>query len=100
LAVLASGRQIGISDLPAEMRAGRALERPPWISALGQWATNELASGTPDLHATALAEFDRVLLESALAVTGGHRQNAAKALGLGRNTITRKLGSSRNRKLI
>ncbi|MGH8214761.1 MAG: helix-turn-helix domain-containing protein, partial [Rhodanobacteraceae bacterium] len=39
--------------------------------------------------------FDRVLLDAALAVHGGHRQNAAKALGLGRNTVTRKLGSSR-----
>lgn len=98
LAVLASGRQIGVGDLPAEMRDGLIVERPPWISALGQWAANELALGTPDLHATALAEFDRILLESALAANAGHRQNAAKALGLGRNTITRKLGSSRTRK--
>lgn len=98
LAVLASGRQINVGDLPSEMRHGVVAKRPAWIAALGDWAEQELAAGTPDLHALALVEFDRVLLESALAANAGHRQNAARALGLGRNTVTRKLGSSRRRK--
>ncbi len=98
LAVLASGRQIGVADLPAEMRAAHVPRRPEWSVSLGEWAARELAEGEPDLHARALAEFERVLLDAALAEHRGHRQNAAKALGLGRNTITRKLGSSRTRK--
>jgi len=57
-----------------------------------------LTRGETGIHATALAAFERVLLETAIAAEHGHRQNAAKALGLGRNTITRKLGSSRGKR--
>ncbi len=98
LAVLASGRQIHVGDLPMELRSSAASARPAWSVALADWAEQELKSDGDALHARALAEFDRVLLEAALAVNHGHRQNAAKALGLGRNTLTRKLGSSRKRK--
>ena len=98
LAVLASGRVIGIGDLPADMRSANAPRRPAWSRALGDWAEQELAAGTPDLHARALAEFERVLLDAAVVANKGHRQNAARALGLGRNTLTRKLGSSRTRR--
>ncbi len=98
LAVLASGRQIHVGDLPVELRSGAVATRPSWSIALADWAEQELKGSGEALHARALAEFDRVLLEAALAVNDGHRQNAAKALGLGRNTLTRKLGSSRKRK--
>ncbi len=98
LAVLASGRQINVGDLPVELRSGVTSKRPAWSIALADWAEQELRGDGEALHARALAEFDRVLLEAALAVNNGHRNNAAKALGLGRNTLTRKLGSSRTRK--
>ncbi|HNR91146.1 MAG TPA: nitrogen regulation protein NR(I) [Dokdonella sp.] len=98
LAVLASGRVIGLADLPPEMRSASATRRPAWSRALAEWAEQELAGGAPDLHARALAEFERVLLDAALVASKGHRQNAARALGLGRNTLTRKLGSSRTRR--
>jgi two-component system nitrogen regulation response regulator GlnG len=51
------------------------------------------ARGEHDLHARLRERFDQVLLETALARSGGHRQQAARALGLGRNTVTRKLGA-------
>ena len=97
LAVLASGRQINVGDLPAELRSGSTLTRPAWSIALADWAEQELKGEGEALHARAVAEFERVLFEVALTVNDGHRQNAAKALGLGRNTLTRKLGSSRTR---
>ena len=98
LAVLASGRQIGVGDLPAELRIDTPRSRPAWTAALADWVEQELKSDGENLHARALAEFERVLLEVALTVNDGHRQNAARALGVGRNTLTRKLGSSRKRK--
>ena len=98
LAVLASGRQIHAADLPVELRNARVTTRPAWSLALADWAEQELKGDGGALHARALAEFDRVLLEAAMAVNHGHRQNAAKALGLGRNTLTRKLGSSRRKR--
>jgi two-component system nitrogen regulation response regulator GlnG len=65
---------------------------------LRAWATRALADDEADIHARAREALDRVLLEAALAAHGGHRQHAAAALGVGRNTLTRKLGSSRARK--
>lgn len=100
LAVITTGASIRREDLgeagtrAAPAGAGLAL---PWESVLRGWADAELAAGARDLHARARKRFDRVLLDAALAVHMGHRQNAAKALGLGRNTLTRKLGSSRHR---
>jgi two-component system nitrogen regulation response regulator GlnG len=80
------------------MRSANAPRRPAWSIALADWAEQELAGSVPDLHARALAELERVLLDAALVARKGHRQNAAAALGLSRNTLTRKLGSSRTRR--
>ena len=52
----------------------------------------------PDLNAQARLAFDRALLQAALTHCNGHRGEAATALGLGRNTVTRKLGASRTRR--
>ena len=41
--------------------------------------------------------FDQAVLDAVLEHTGGHRQQAAARLGLGRNTLTRKLGAARPR---
>jgi two-component system nitrogen regulation response regulator GlnG len=56
------------------------------------WTRAALASGETDVHAQARQRFDHALLSAALEHTGGHRQQAAELLGLGRNTLTRKLG--------
>jgi two-component system nitrogen regulation response regulator GlnG len=100
LAVLAPGREIQVGDLPPAIVEG-GVEQPPamdWTNGLRAWAEQSLARGETGIHATARTAFERVLLETALAAQRGHRQNAAKALGLGRNTITRKLGSSRRKR--
>ncbi|TAM97848.1 MAG: nitrogen regulation protein NR(I) [Rhodanobacteraceae bacterium] len=96
LAVVAPGASIRREDLD-EAGAARTTDGValPWESALRDWAEAQLADGVADLHAQARERLDRVLLDAALAVHAGHRQNAARALGLGRNTLTRKLGSSR-----
>ena len=51
-----------------------------------------------DLHAQARDTLDTTLLEVALSLTGGRRTEAAARLGVGRNTLTRKLGTSRTRR--
>ncbi|MBL8300956.1 MAG: nitrogen regulation protein NR(I) [Rhodanobacteraceae bacterium] len=96
LAVMAPGREVRAEDLPFE-RAPAVTNEAGWTHQLRQWADAELARGRGDLHAAALAELERVLFDAALAAHGGHRQHAAEALGVGRNTLTRKLGSSRKR---
>jgi two-component system nitrogen regulation response regulator GlnG len=109
IAVLAAGSPVGLDDVrrvlgdpaggPAERAGAASADRAPdWTQGLAAWARRELASGAADLHPRARAELDRVLLAVALEATGGHRQQAAERLGLGRNTLTRKLGPSRLRR--
>ncbi|WP_240096278.1 nitrogen regulation protein NR(I) [Thermomonas flagellata] len=103
LAALATGEEITAADIAAHLRPAPAAapaegDRPDWTAALAQWADAQLQAGVPDLHAQARAALDAVLLERALAQSGGQRGEAAARLGLGRNTLTRKLGPSRRRR--
>jgi two-component system nitrogen regulation response regulator GlnG len=93
LAALAPGDSIGLKDLRALFRPSAAAAAEDWSLALAASAREALARAEPGLHARLRERFDQVLLEAALEHTGGHRQNAAQALGLGRNTLTRKLGA-------
>jgi two-component system nitrogen regulation response regulator GlnG len=93
LSVLAPGTQVQVEDLPHELVA--ATPSGPvdadWARALASWADRHAMTGKKPLLDEALPEFERVLIRSALKRTQGHRQEAAKLLGWGRNTLTRKL---------
>ncbi len=95
LAALAPGDAIGLRDLRTlfQPAGGVAAGAADWSVALAEAARAALARGDADLHARLRERFDQVLLEAALEHSGGHRQHAAQALGLGRNTLTRKLGA-------
>jgi two-component system nitrogen regulation response regulator GlnG len=54
-------------------------------------AGQHLDAGDEPLLPVALAEFERTLITVALARTEGHRQDAARLLGWGRNTLARKI---------
>jgi two-component system, NtrC family, nitrogen regulation response regulator GlnG len=106
LAALAPGESIGSEEL-AELWSGtsRPIEAPlatpashDWERMLCQEVEQALGREGSYSHAEARERFDRVLLDAALSHAQGHRQQAAALLGLGRNTVTRKLGSSRARK--
>jgi two-component system nitrogen regulation response regulator GlnG len=103
LAVLAPGETVQPADLPRAMDETQPSALVPdaaasgvdWETALRRWADAALAAGTPALHGLASERLERVLFDAALSATDGHRQQAAQRLGLGRNTLTRKLGSGR-----
>ena len=95
LAVIAPGNEILPGDLGGGPGAARGGE---WTDALRDWAAQALADGEADIHARAREALDQTLLQAALQAHEGHRQNAAQALGVGRNTLTRKLGASRTRR--
>jgi two-component system nitrogen regulation response regulator GlnG len=93
LSVLAPGSAVHAEDLPPEIAgASPAGAADAWTAALAQWAEGESArGGARPLLDTALPDFERVLIRVAMKRTQGHRQEAAKLLGWGRNTLTRKL---------
>ena len=73
--------------------AGRTLEfkANKWPESLRRWTRSALLAGRPDLMAEVREQLEDVMLQCALEHTNGRRVEAAKLLGVGRNTLTRKL---------
>ena len=92
LTVMASGREILLEDLPPELKETTSSGPVDnWQQALAQWADQQLARGTESLLDIATPEFERIMIRAAMKKTGGRRQDAARLLGWGRNTLTRKI---------
>jgi len=92
LTVMASGQKIQLHDLPAELL--QADDRPKevdWHDALLQWAMTQLKTNRNNVAKEAIKAAERVLIGAALQVTRGQRHPAARRLGYGRNTLTRKI---------
>jgi two-component system nitrogen regulation response regulator GlnG len=95
LTVMAAGREVLLSDLPPELRAEQSDKEyrvsGDWQTMLRSWADKALGSGSKDILSSAIPDFERTMIEAALAHTAGRKKDAAQLLGWGRNTLTRKL---------
>ena len=99
LTVMAAGQVITMDDLPPEVRsveqgmdlfaAGR--QQATWQQLLSQETRTRLTRQEPGVWGELTREFERTLLQASLDVCRGRRVEAATRLGMGRNTITRKL---------
>ena len=95
MTVTAPGGVIAAIDIPEDLggRAGKGAQQE-WTQSLAFWAEQELGSAEQSpLIEAALPEFEKTLIKIALEQAKGHRQQAAKLLGWGRNTLTRKIRS-------
>ncbi|MBU2880344.1 nitrogen regulation protein NR(I) [Psychrosphaera sp. B3R10] len=100
LTVMASGKEIIMDDLPPEMLTATSTSKTAkdpsavaddWVSSFESWLDKRLGEGESDIIKDAQAAFERALIDIALRHTRGHKQEAAKRIGWGRNTITRKM---------
>lgn len=93
LTVMASGNEIVMEDLPAELlqEGEQGTYQPSWQTSLAQDAQQRLQAGDSQILSQLLPEFERTLLQVALAHTQGRKVEASELLGWGRNTLTRKL---------
>ena len=110
LTVMTPANVIGLSDLPADIVAeasepalilhgdsspehlvGVKSASGDWESGLGRLAVKMLQDGDKEVYDALNARFEKAVLQAALEVTRGRRVEAAQRLGIGRNTITRKL---------
>ncbi len=111
LTVMAPGQTINLADLPPEVcgtesqsnallpqRAVPEISIAPmapvsrsWTDLLSQEASVRLANAEPEVWAVLTREFERAVIDAALRSCRGRRVEAASRLGMGRNTITRKL---------
>ena len=85
--------EIHIDDLPPELKKDVAIsdENDSWELNFRKWVESRLVNGDVELLGNAVPLFETILIEEALKKTGGRRQDAAKLLGWGRNTLTRKI---------
>ncbi|MBU3561584.1 nitrogen regulation protein NR(I) [Polynucleobacter hallstattensis] len=110
LTVMTPSNVIGVSDLPADILA-EAGGQPvllqgdssthvqnavktgsvDWEGGLGRLAVKMLQDGDSEVYDVLCSKFEKAVLQAALEVTRGRRVEAAQRLGIGRNTITRKL---------
>jgi two-component system, NtrC family, nitrogen regulation response regulator GlnG len=73
-------------EVSGELSAGAS-----WLSDLQREARSLLEAGVPGVWDTLSRKFEGQMIQAALEITRGRRIEAAQKLGIGRNTITRKI---------
>lgn len=92
ITVMAPGALVQAGDLPPELNSGEVLNKSgDWLSHLGIEISQRLSRGDSRILDELTPAFERMVIERALAYTGGKRIEAAELLGWGRNTLTRKI---------
>jgi len=95
LTVMSPGQVVQMDDLPVELSSetaeGGSRQGSDWQQLFRQWAATKALSGQEGVLADVVPLVEQLLMEVALEKTAGKRQEAAKLLGWGRNTLTRKL---------
>lgn len=93
LTVMSPGKVVRMEDLPLELKESQGSEssNEDWESSLRRWVDHHLAMGQSNILDEATPKYEQIMIEEALRYTGGRRQDAAKLLGWGRNTLTRKI---------
>ena len=97
ITVMAAGKDVHLDDLPPELFkpprevGGQESAGLDWQEALKDWVDQELKLGRVNIAKEAIESAEGILITRALGATRGRRQEAAKLLGYGRNTLTRKI---------
>ncbi len=95
LTVMTTGQEVYLDDLPPELLQPKTATAGggdgDWTDQLRGWAEARLRTGQINIAKDAIDTAESLLIETALEYTHGRRQDAAKLLGYGRNTLTRKI---------
>jgi two-component system nitrogen regulation response regulator GlnG len=93
LTVTAPGGVITAADIPDDLGGNESPRNAAkeWTRTLAAWAEKQIHNSDAPLLDAALPEFEKTLIGIAMSQTNGHRQEAAKILGWGRNTLARKM---------
>ncbi|RKZ97877.1 MAG: nitrogen regulation protein NR(I), partial [Gammaproteobacteria bacterium] len=93
LTVMSPAKIVHIEDMPPELQEVDQEEiiSSNWEDALRLWLDTQLSSGVENVLDTLMPDMERIMIDVALKYTGGRKQDAARLLGWGRNTLTRKI---------
>lgn len=98
IAVMTPLRKVRLDDLPPELfriKSDAGLLLQGWQDAFRLWVDMKLRTGEDRIGREAIASMEKILIETTLEFTRGHRQQAARRLGYGRNTLTNKINTIR-----
>ena len=94
IALMAPTHNVKLEDLPKEIidsEKSPELVNDDWESGFSQWLGVIYQSNSENMLEIIEPALDKVMINFALEKTGGKKQDAAKVLGLGRNTLSKKL---------
>ena len=94
IALMAPTQNVKLEDLPGEIISSDQPSQTPgddWQSGFSQWLSEIYQSKSENMLEIIEPTLDKVMINFALEKTGGKKQEAAKVLGLGRNTLTKKI---------
>lgn len=93
LTVMAPGQNVDVADLPPELKeeSAKPSSSGSWQESLAKEVMDALNRGETNILDTKTKEFERTMITKALQHTDGRRIEAANQLGMGRNTLTRKI---------
>ena len=94
IALMAPTHNVKLEDLPKEIidsEKSPELVNDDWESGFSQWLGEIYQSNSENMLEIIEPTLDKVMINFALEKTGGKKQDAAKVLGLGRNTLSKKL---------
>ncbi|WP_297571891.1 nitrogen regulation protein NR(I) [uncultured Deefgea sp.] len=93
ISVMAPGQCVESHDLPPELQTQIISNQlvGDWQSSLAAEVKHRLQRGESRILDSMMLDFERTVIEQALAQTGGKRIEASELLGWGRNTLTRKI---------
>ena len=92
LTVMAPAQTVEVLDLPPELRESESgTADSDWVAVLQRHVERSLMRGETGVMDALTRDFEKLLIATALKHTAGRRIEAAHLLGIGRNTITRKI---------
>jgi len=94
IALMAPTQNVKLEDLPAEIFSNEQSPQTQindWQTGFSQWLGEVYQSNPENMLETIEPELDKIMINFALEKTGGKKQEAAKVLGLGRNTLSKKI---------
>ena len=90
------GQMIELEDIPVEIGGEAGFREDQrgsnWENAFEAWCKDWFKENDGPILSEAVGNFESTLIKVALSLTDGRRQEAAKLIGWGRNTLTRKIG--------
>jgi two-component system nitrogen regulation response regulator GlnG len=94
IALMAPTQNVKLEDLPTEIISNEQSPQTQihdWQTGFSKWLGEVYQSNPENMLETIEPELDKIMINFALEKTGGKKQEAAKVLGLGRNTLSKKI---------